>query len=961
MVRNLFLIILVTSSVLFANTTNAQTATDLVNKLSSTDVINQIKKEIDINHNYARAVELSKAAAAKYPTDMDFQYLLGRSYLFAKDYNNAEIAIGNVIKTAKNYKDAYITAANIQTGKNRPDIALAFVNTGLQLFPGDKDLNIKKLSLLLTLNDGIKAEQQADYLIKAFRNDKDVFQAYFDYRGAIAENFLKQRNYSQAIIQYQKILEIDPQNETAVKQIIDAQMKTGDVESSLKEINRALATSPNSYEYQLKKVSVLQELKRYPEAIEALQAMIKAFPNDSKLRQMNVDLRLEAGRNFRNADPYAQYQSVLDLSPSNREALNNAINYAISHRMYDDAIVWLNKALRYYSNDATLLQKKMSVLQSMQKYGEASTIAYQLWNKTPNNAAAKNTYIELTLQKARALTSELQYDSALYYYNNILSADPNNAQAMNASVNILASQKNYTEALNVLDKTLAASPNNQDLLLKKASILMDDEQYEASALLLEELIKKYPGNKKFTNAYIDANLAHAKQLMQADEIDAAEEPFGKVLDVQPNNMEALNGIINIELTQGRDKSQAALDHSNQALKYYPSSRDFLIKKAAALSALGQYNEAVTISDSLMKRYPYNTKVKDLYMDQILASAKSYRDAGNDTMALEQYRKALHTRPSDSLALVNTINLLNAGKQYDSALAVTNNALQYYPANVDFLRKRASILDSKQQYAEAIVTADSIARIKPDMYSQDYAAYLRSKTFKNQIGLMYLSSRIDSTQAANIASLQYTRYSGQSSYTARLNFAGRSVGTGLQLELESYLHHNSKWYSFINAAAANELVFPKFKFAYSLFHNFSGGWEAELGARYLNLDSLSTVSGVVSVAKYFGDFWINLRGYGISAESNFYQAATLTARQYMNDKTTFLYAVLGFGNSPDEFTRNYQLTNNLGQTTYSIGAGFQKTFSYRNTFSINGTWYNQKISEKRYRNQYDIYLSFYRKF
>ncbi|MEX6687066.1 tetratricopeptide repeat protein [Danxiaibacter flavus] len=959
--RNLFLIILVTASALFANNISAQMAADVVNKLSSTDVINEIKKEIDVNHNYARAVELSKAAAAKYPTDMDFQFLLGRSYLLAKDYNNAETAIGNVIKKAKNYKDAYITAANIQVGKNRPDIALVFVESGLQLFPDDKDLNIKKLPLLQQGNDGVKAEQYADHLINYYRNDKDAVDAYFDYRSTIAGNFLQQKNYEQAIIQYQKILEIDPQNDAAVKQIIDAEMKTGDVEGSLKELNKGIAITPDSYEYQLKKILLLQELKRYPEALDVLQAMIKTHPNDSKLRQLNVDLRLEAGRYFRNADPYAQYQSVLDISPSNKEALNNAINYAISHRMYDDAIVWLNKALKYYSNDAALLQKKMSVLQSMQKYGEAAVIARQLWSRAPNNAAAKNMYIELTFQNARALTSELQYDSALYYYNSILIADPNNAQALNASVNILASQKNYTEALNALDKTLAFSPNNQALLLKKASVLMDDEQYEASALMLEDLIKKYPDNKKFVNAYIDANLAHARQLMQAEEIDAAEEPYAKVLDAQPNNMEALNGIINVELTQGKGKSQTALDHTNQALKYYPSSRDFLIKKAAALSALGKYNEAVAISDSLMKRYPYNAKVKDLYIEQILASAKSYRDAGNDTMALQQYRKALFTRPSDSLALVNTINLLNSGKQYDSALVVANTALQYYPSNVDFLRKRASILDSKQEYAEAIVTADSIARIKPDMYSQDYAAYLRSKTFRNQIGLMYLTSHIDSMQAANIASLQYTRYSGQNSYTARVNFAGRSVGTGLQLELESYLHHTSKWYSFINVAAANEVVFPKFRVAYSLFHNFSNGWEGEIGGRYLNLDSISTVSAVASVAKYFGDFWINLRGYGISAESNFYQAATLTARQYMNDKTTFLFAVLGFGNSPDEFTRNYQLTNNLGQTTYSIGAGFQKTFSYRNTFSINGTWYNQKINEKKYRNQYDIYLSFYRKF
>jgi len=93
----------------------------------------------------------------------------------------------------------------------------------------------------------------------------------------------------------------------------------------------------------------------------------------------------------------------------------------------------------------------------------------------------------------------------------------------------------------------------------------------------------------------------------------------------------------------------------------------------------------------------------------------------------------------------------------------------------------------------------------------------------------------------------------------------------------------------------------------------------------------------------------------------YEAGVLTARQYLNNKTDFLYGAIGVGNSPDEFSRNYQLAGNLGSQEYSIGAGYQKAFNYRNIVNLGGTWYNQKLATARYRNQYDLSLSFVRKF
>jgi YaiO family outer membrane protein len=147
----------------------------------------------------------------------------------------------------------------------------------------------------------------------------------------------------------------------------------------------------------------------------------------------------------------------------------------------------------------------------------------------------------------------------------------------------------------------------------------------------------------------------------------------------------------------------------------------------------------------------------------------------------------------------------------------------------------------------------------------------------------------------------------------------------------------------------------------LFHSFSKSWEAEIGGRYLGFDTLNSISGVASLARYFGDFWLNLKGYATFVSEKQYFAANLTLRQYLQSRTDFFYTTFGYGNTPDDFSRAFQLDKLITFTTYSIGGGYQKVFNYRNTLSINGTWFNQRTDEHRYRNQYDIYVTFFRRF
>lgn len=929
--------------------------------VSSLDYLQQIKTEINVRHDYPKALSLTHAAAKAYPTNVDFQFLLGRLYLLTKDSIRGERKMEEIIRKVPSYKDAYLTAASIQEAKGNKDKAIGFLNSGLEHFPGDYAMLLKKLNIYTASEDYTDGDKQADILLRRFPKDSGILHLYINYHNEAGGYYLKKGNSDAAAKQFSLATAVAPGNQEALQGSLTAMLQQGNDENSLAFINRMLIQQPGSYELWMKKLGLLQEMRRYPEAIETWQVMQKKFPANGKLGQLGQDLQLEAARYYKKTDPYYEYLSVLEKSPGNKEALDNVISIAISHNMTGEALVWVNKALSYSPGDRELLTKKMGLLESLGKYSEAKEVASQLL-RADSSAGVMATYVDLELKRARDFAAEGLTDSAITTYRAVLQVQPGQLQALNSSINILAQEKNYPAALAQVDDAISYYPSDIGFRIKKASILQESGAPEKAAVIFQQLYREYPDNQVVKNGLVDAWLAAASPMMQAMDYDQARQVYEKVQVVDPQNKEVLNNLINIELAQGEAGSQPALEWIGKALAYYPGDQGLLMKKSEALFRIRSYKEALAISDSLHERYPYNTTIKANYMDQLTTAAIDFNKTGDSTASISAWGRLRELRPKDSLALLALINFRQQEEDYRAALALSDTALGFYPDNGSFMMKKAAALESLQQYGEAADIASNLSKLNPENHKySDYAAYLRSKTFHNQLGLSFLSSHFDSSQAANIATLQYSYLDKKMTITGRLNFAGRSVGTGLQLELESYVYHGTKWYSYGNLAIANKVVFPKWRAGYSLFHSFAKTWEAELGGRIINFDSLQSVSGVASVGHYFGDFWANIRGYASFISARQYTAITLNARQYLNNKTDFFYAVLGYGNSPDDLSRLYDFNQNLKFTTYSIGAGYQKTFNYRNTVSISGTWYNQKIDAGRYRNQYDIYITFFRKF
>lgn len=239
----------------------------------------------------------------------------------------------------------------------------------------------------------------------------------------------------------------------------------------------------------------------------------------------------------------------------------------------------------------------------------------------------------------------------------------------------------------------------------------------------------------------------------------------------------------------------------------------------------------------------------------------------------------------------------------------------------------------------------------------------SNHLKNQVSVMHLQSFYDNNKkSTSISSLEYMRrFENKSTVIGRVNYSNRNDLKGMQFEAETYLMHSPSYYSFASFGVANNEAFPQFKAAYSLNRNFKKGWEGELGYRYLRAEEMDIHSAIWGVGKYVGNYWLNLKGYVIYDNGDYHHAYRLTGRYYLNDELDYLTMIVATGTSPDDRSRNFSYSNFGSFISKSVALGYKKSFKNNYGASLISTWNNQKISDSKYLNQFDFYISLSKSF
>ncbi|RYZ50106.1 MAG: YaiO family outer membrane beta-barrel protein, partial [Sphingobacteriales bacterium] len=334
--------------------------------------------------------------------------------------------------------------------------------------------------------------------------------------------------------------------------------------------------------------------------------------------------------------------------------------------------------------------------------------------------------------------------------------------------------------------------------------------------------------------------------------------------------------------------------------------------------------------------------------------------GYPDSAKKEFRDVRALAPDNERAINELFAIEDQRKAYEEALSLADTGLRYFPASENFLFKKAAVLGSLNRPIEAYPVAAELVKKYPQNEKGKVLAddlYLISR--QNRIGVNYNYTFFDpsATRPWNMGSIFYMREEKYASIGARISYADRSVigGRGYQFELEAYPKHR-RGYSYINLAYSNSLIFPNFRFGYSLYQDLNKGWEGELAVRMLQAGGRDFYTLGGSIGRYVGKYWFSVRPFVTTHSGSFYATGALNMRRYFEERDSYIYAVIGTGVSPDDRGRQFEFNSRINLSSYNAAVGIQQLLLRTHIAGVGISYNRQELVGGRKRNEFDVNLS-----
>lgn len=496
---------------------------------------------------------------------------------------------------------------------------------------------------------------------------------------------------------------------------------------------------------------------------------------------------------------------------------------------------------------------------------------------------------------------------------------------------------------------------SSDELLKQAlDAVNTSKNYPLAISLAQEGLNVSPD-------YTDIRVLLGRLYLLTGKNDDAVKELKKALVKQPNDIDALGYIINANY-QNKNLDEA-IRYSGLYLNYYPSDKAMLVKRISMLNEAADFEKARYEIKQVLKKYPSDPGIVYLHKEILFSEAGHAVKAKDSLKALNTYKEILTAYPSDTLARNQVINLETERKNYQTAVEYIDSGLSYYPNKENLMLKKLGLVQSMGDTRQAYQLSEKMQSDYPENRKiRAINNELLTLTRQNQIGFGYAITAFDQAgkNPWSVYSASYQRNEKYGALIARVNYADRIDLNGYQFEVEAYPTHGSS-YSFVNFSYSNSVVFQKFRFSYSYFTPLSKTWETEIGVRYQRTDR-DFFSYTGALGKYFGPIWINAKVFLTPNDGKLANSYTLASRYYFNDSQDDYFTLIGgYGFSPDDRGRNFEIENRLNMESVRVTLGYQRTLWSRNILGIFSTWNNQKYEFGVKRNEYDASISFRHRF
>lgn len=428
--------------------------------------------------------------------------------------------------------------------------------------------------------------------------------------------------------------------------------------------------------------------RRYDLVIQAARLWVEIAPDNPDARQILGGVLLKQGDS---EEAIQQLEIMLNQLKDNPEPHINAV-IALLEQQEDqtNAVKIIEKLVKKYPNDPTVLFAHARLLTTTKEYTQAVATTQKLLKLVPNHEQGVPLYAYLLEQQEKP-------QEALQWFQQILLKYPNDEWRL-IYARMLVAEKQYPEAIQQFQLLLETYPENVDILYYLGVLFLQVEDFAKAKDYLQQLeeIDEQPD----TARYLLGQLAETEK-----DFPQAKTWYEKV-GQGSNYLDAQTRIVAILVQQ--NQVNEAIDYLHEIKTAHTEDEILLIQyEAELLTQQTRYPEAIAIYNKAIEKYPSNTDL--LYARAMVAEAM-----GNLIQMEQDFRQILKIDPKN----VNTLNALgytlaDRTTRYEEAYQLIKQAYALDKDSFYVLDSMGWVLYRLGQYEEAINYLEKALATKDD--------------------------------------------------------------------------------------------------------------------------------------------------------------------------------------------------------------------------------------------------------
>jgi putative PEP-CTERM system TPR-repeat lipoprotein len=590
-----------------------------------------------------QALNLAQQLQSDAPADrLYLKGLLGATYVGTGQFDQAKKALYTLL--AGNPHDVYALSllAQIMLNEGNSEEATIYLTRALSITPESKDLqrNLKVAQMMSGQSLNYSSDEYADVFLAAMAelnigNYKKVFdtaQSLHEQKPTLVDP-LNLRAASQlglgdlkgALKSFEQVLELEPNNPTASKNLATMEWQTGNLERAESILTGYLQAYPQDESALVKQFLIKSQLGKAEEGITLLSDALEKETDSALIRATLAQYYFDAGK----------YSQLLNLTS----------NISEQQLVAQPVLLELRAKVNLLRNENLLAQ------QDFKKY----------LSLLPESAHARFLYADILARRGQKLEARKQLESAVDVDPDYLPARIGlvkmytlHNQLEQAAIEVEKLKKNFTEtpAILALDGWLA---------LGKGDLASAEKNLAAA-------IEKAPNS--------EVSLLLFRSLWLQGEYDRAYTVLNVRLDQRPKELPLLEELAAAYMAQG--KGGEALKVYLSILKDYPN-HVLALNNAAWLSREQNVNQAIDYAERARELAPRAANVADTLAMLLLQKDTSSR------RALDLLQEAARQAPSDQSIQLHYAELLVQRKMYSQARGILNAVVERAPDSQQAVR------------------------------------------------------------------------------------------------------------------------------------------------------------------------------------------------------------------------------------------------------------------------------------